>query len=216
MSYSAARYHKASELLEQIMAASTAADGVVDRYFKSHRNMGSTDRRFAAATVYGCLRRRRELLAMVAAVAPDAQQIDLTPARLLVGVYLLVNDAWLAADFEQTGFEPYARLYEVALKTFDRTRLTEAERLNLPDWLHGSLSQQLQGAELERSAEALSQVATVDLRVNLRQVTRAQLLAALNQLDADTQLTPFSSGGLRRSSRGPLQNTQAFKRARGV
>jgi len=212
LSYSAARYHKASELLEQIMAASTAADGVVDRYFKSHRNMGSTDRRFAAATVYGCLRRRRELLAMVAAVAPDAQQIDLTPARLLVGVYLLVNDAWLAADFEQTGFEPYARLYEVALKTFDRTRLTEAERLNLPDWLHGSLSQQLQGAELESSAEALSQVATVDLRVNLRQVTRAQLLAALNQLDADTQLTPFSSGGLRRSSRGPLQNTQAFKR----
>ena len=59
MKYQMARYAKASELLGQVLLASGPADGVVDRYFKAHRNMGSTDRRFAGAVVYGCLRRQR-------------------------------------------------------------------------------------------------------------------------------------------------------------
>ena len=120
MSYSPARYKKATELLEQVMASSTAADGVVDRYFKGHRNMGSTDRRFAAATVYGCLRRQRELLAMIESIVPILPDTDLTPAALLVGMYLMVNDDWSPDDFALTQFSGFAAAHQGAIKTFDR------------------------------------------------------------------------------------------------
>ena len=211
MSYSAARYKKSSELLGQVMASSTAADGVVDRYFKAHRNMGSTDRRFAAATVYGCLRRQRELLAMIEAIAPELPDTDLTPAALLVGMYLMVNDAWSPDDFALTQFATFAAAHQGAILAFDRSRLAPAERMNLPDWLYVPLAEQLPVDDLEDLAQALSQVAAVDLRVNQRRGQRQQLLAELQSQDIYTQFTALSDFGLRRMTRGPLQNTPAFK-----
>jgi len=88
--YASARFDKATELLTQVLTAQGAADGVIDRYFKAHRNMGSTDRRFAAATVYGCLRHRRELLAVAKAVIKEPWPVN--DAAMLVGLYLLRYD----------------------------------------------------------------------------------------------------------------------------
>ena len=209
MKYQMARYAKASELLGQVLLASGPADGVVDRYFKAHRNMGSTDRRFAGAVVYGCLRRQRELLAMAQCLAPGADEP--TAAGLLTGLYLMTADGWLPDDFEHTDFAVFAATHGHAIKHFDRARLHPAEQLNLPDWLYASLQQQLPATEVEALAAALDETAPVDLRVNLRQCSRAQLAATLAEQGIDTVLTPLAAAGLRRLVRGPLQNTPAFK-----
>lgn len=206
-----ARYAKASELLGQVLQASGPADGVVDRYFKAHRNMGSTDRRFAGGVVYGCLRRQRELLAMAQCLAPATDLSELGDAGLLTGLYLMTADGWLPGDFEHTNFAAFAAAHGHAIKHFDRSRLSPAEQLNLPDWLYLSLLHQLPSAEVDALAAALDEPASVDLRVNLRQCTREQLAAALAEQGLDTLPTPLASAGLRRAVRGPLQNTPAFK-----
>ena len=221
--YASARFDKATELLTQVLTAQGAADGVIDRYFKAHRNMGSTDRRFAAATVYGCLRHRRELLAVAKAVIKEPWPVN--DAAMLVGLYLLRYERWPAEEFNQTQFADVVTIDRGAiddsghksasqvdrLLQFDSRTLPTAERLSLPDWLYNALNRQLSEAETFELVESLNQPATVDLRVNLRQGSVEQLRQALLAEDIETLPTPISTCGLRRAIRGPLQNTRAFK-----
>ncbi|MGH8400940.1 MAG: hypothetical protein ACRESU_07545, partial [Gammaproteobacteria bacterium] len=80
------RLHQATELLDGIISQPQyPADSVMDRYFSTHRKMGSKDRGFAAETVYACLRHRRELAALALPVAGEAAD----SAAWLVGTYLL-------------------------------------------------------------------------------------------------------------------------------
>jgi 16S rRNA (cytosine967-C5)-methyltransferase len=221
--YASAKFDKATELLAQVLTAPGAADGVIDRYFKAHRNMGSTDRRFAAATVYGCLRHRRELLAIAKEVIKEPWPIDDT--AMLVGVFLLRYERWPAEAFKPTVFadivniRPYPESdgdeksvsFADHLRQFDSRRLPPAEQLSLPDWLYHALNSQMSEAEISDLVESLNQPATVDLRVNLRQGSVEQLRQALLAEDIETAPTTLSSYGLRRAIRGPLQNTRAFK-----
>jgi 16S rRNA (cytosine967-C5)-methyltransferase len=221
--YASARFDKATELLTQVLTAPGAADGIIDRYFKAHRNMGSTDRRIAAATVYGCLRHRRELMAIAREVIAEPWPIDAT--AMLVGLFLLRYERWPAESFKPTVFanivnnasgvdsdsEATSLNWVDRLLQFDSRQLPSAERLSLPDWLYQALNSQLSEAEITDLVESLNQPATVDLRVNLRLGSVEQLMQALLAEDIETTPTPLSTCGLRRAIRGPLQNTRAFK-----
>jgi 16S rRNA (cytosine967-C5)-methyltransferase len=219
--YASARFDKATELLNQVLCAPGAADGVIDRYFKAHRNMGSTDRRFAAATVYGCLRHRRELLAIAREVITVPSSID--DAAMLVGVFLLRFELWPAEAFSNTVFADIIRLKPEAagdkrstnlvehLQQYDTSQLPAAERLSLPDWLYQALASQVSATEITDLVACLNQPATVDLRANLRRGSVEQLRQALLAEDIETTPTSLSICGLRRAIRGPLQNTRVFK-----
>ena len=221
--YASAKFDKAVELLTQVLTASGAADGVIDRYFKAHRNMGSTDRRFAAATVYGCLRHRRELMAIASEVIKAPWSID--DSAMLVGMFLLRYEGWTADVFTPTVFADIVNNKPEAINNsgrnllsqgdlllqFDSRKLSAAEHLSLPDWLYQALNRQLSDVEIIDLVTSLNQPATVDLRVNLRHGSVEQLGRALLAEDIETMPTSISVCGLRRATRGPLQNTRAFK-----
>ncbi|HZP12748.1 MAG TPA: RsmB/NOP family class I SAM-dependent RNA methyltransferase [Nevskiaceae bacterium] len=93
----------------------------------------------------------------------------------------------------------------------DESKLTEAQRLNLPDWLYTSLIAHYGPEETRAIAAALQQPATVDLRVNTLRATRdkARMLLADDEIVA--QPTSLSPIGLRLGKRAPLQATHAYK-----
>jgi 16S rRNA (cytosine967-C5)-methyltransferase len=201
------RLRQCSELLEELLRFQQPADQIIERYFKAHRAMGAKDRRFAAETVYACLRHRRALLCAAGPLAELGESTRLLATHLLTecgwsGRALI--DAGIGADFVPRLVQ-YVRQANPAKWSF-------AERHSLPDWLAQALLAARDAAGAEACAQALNRPAPVDLRVNTLRTSRQALADRLSALDLPCSATPYSEVGLRRKQRGPLFQTQEFQR----
>jgi 16S rRNA (cytosine967-C5)-methyltransferase len=199
--FRAAHFHRSVELLAAILNAPTPADKQMERYFRAHREMGARDRGNVAETVYGCLRRGRELAWWSGSPEP----------RAWVFAYLLRVagsgvDAVVALDRRP---DTRAVADRILAQHGDPPA---AVRANLPDPLWARLSEQRGSADASRLAAALNQPAPVDLRANTRVATRDELRAELARAGIDCEPTPRSPWGLRRHDRRPLFATEAFRR----
>src|SRR5690606_11356602 len=200
-----ARFHQASELLALCLDAAAPADRQMDAYFRAHKQMGSKDRAFAAETVYGCLRRKRELEWYCAslAAAPGAEW--------LVAVWLLRYAGWSGRALADAGFDGDAHALAAAIRTADPASAPFAVRANLPDWLAAPLLARHSEDDVLALAAALNRPAPVDLRVNLHKTTRERLRIVLMDAGIAMEGTPYSPLGLRRAQRGPLFNLPVFR-----
>ncbi len=201
------RFRQARELLEPILTFTAPADQIIERYFKSHKQMGSKDRAFAAETVYGVLRHWRELQAQARLIAGD-QHTDLDQ---IIALYLLGKGGWSARALQAADWPGDADQLVQQLRSLDKTALTTAERLNLSDDSYQRLRAQMSEAELQQLAQALNQPAPVDMRVNTQRSDREKVATQLAAEGYDCTPTPLSPLGLRRAQRGPLFNTSVFK-----
>lgn len=183
------------------------ADSIMERYLGAHRQMGSKDRGFAAETVYGCLRHKRELAALATPVAGEMAET----APWLVATYLLKYAGWSARVLDEAGFAGDAVALVERVRALDLFEFSLAVRANLPDWLAERLLAQFGEAETLQLAAALNQPAPVDIRVNTLKTERDALRQALATAEYDMTPTPYSPTGLRRDKRGPLFNTPEFR-----
>jgi 16S rRNA (cytosine967-C5)-methyltransferase len=189
----------------------------MDRYFRSHRNMGSRDRASAAETVYGCLRRLRCLEAMAGLGEPSVSDPAAPPDRrreavpVVVGAYLLLHGGWDAPTLQQAGLDSDASALLHTLQAADPDTLPFEVRVSLPDGLAAPLRLQFEEVELLALAEALNGPAPVDLRVNTLRARREEVAGLLASEGFPCTPTPLSPWGLRRPERGPLFNTRAFR-----
>ncbi len=204
-----ARLRQATVLLGQILEFTFPADAVIDHYFRAHRNMGSKDRAFAAETVYGCLRHKRELEALYEPV--HKPESDEETSRWLVAAWLLKYGGWSARALGQAGFNAGAVELVERIRARDLFEFPLAVRANLPDWLAESLVRQFGEEETLKLAEALNQPAPVDIRVNSLKTNREILQAQLKEEGYELAPTPYSPYGLRRDQRGPLFTSHAFR-----
>ena len=80
------------ELLGNIRASSKPADSLMEAFFRSHKYLGSHDRRFIAETTYGTLRnlRRCEFL-LQSAIGDSAASVSREDGLLLLPVTFLVG-----------------------------------------------------------------------------------------------------------------------------
>ncbi|HET7922017.1 MAG TPA: RsmB/NOP family class I SAM-dependent RNA methyltransferase [Gammaproteobacteria bacterium] len=206
--YAHARLGQATALLEQVLSQPQfPADAIMERFFRANHKMGSKDRGFAAETVYGCLRHRRELAALAVPIAGDAADSEVW----LAATWLLKHAGWSARVLAQAGFEGDAVALVERVRALDMFEFPFAVRANLPDWLADRLVAQFGESETLELAEALNQPAPVDIRVNTLKTDRDSLRQTLAQAEYETAPTPYSPIGLRRDKRGPLFNTPAFR-----
>jgi 16S rRNA (cytosine967-C5)-methyltransferase len=204
------RLGQATEILGAILAESRApADHLIDQYFRNRRQMGAKDRGFAAETVYGCLRRKGELAALLEPCAPVGLNA-LEHARWLVATYLLKYSGWSGRALSEAGFADADALVA-------RVRSTKSEdlpfsaRINMPEWLAEKLLAQYGEAEAVALSEALNRAAQVGIRVNTLRTDRESLLQRLADSGNPCEPTTYSPIGLQRDKRGPLFNTEEFK-----
>lgn len=204
------RLNQATEILAAILSETRSpADHLIDQYFRAHRQMGSKDRAFAAETVYGCLRRKGELEALMASCLPAGLDAP-GHARWLVATYLLKYSGWSGRALTEAGFkDPDALVARVrSVKTED---LPFSARISMPDWLAEKLVAQLGKAEAVALSESLNRAAQVGIRVNTLRASRDELAAKLAEEGNPCETMRYSPIGLQRDKRGPLFNTDAFK-----
>jgi 16S rRNA (cytosine967-C5)-methyltransferase len=210
-----ARLSAAIELLETMEEAGRKpADAVANNFFRERRFIGSGDRRAVSERVWGVLRfrRRYEWWLERAGALP-------TP-RLLVAASLLLEGwslAGLTQSFAGGQFGPLplnqqelAVLRPLENHTSDHPDMTDAVRLNVPDWIVPHLQMRF-GPALHDEMAALAEPAPLDLRVNLLKSSLEDARAALAAEGIEAAPTPYSPWGLRVPHRRAVTSGAAFQ-----
>lgn len=204
------RLNQASELLQSILTESRSpADHIIDQYFRARRQMGSKDRAFAAETVYGCLRRKGELEALMAPCLPQELD-DQERVRWLVATYLLKYSGWSGRALSEAGFGDAGDLV-ARIRSTKTEELPFSARINMPGWLTEKLVAQYGEVEAVALSEALNRPAQVGIRVNTLRTDRDTLAKRLTESGNPCEPMKYSPIGLQRDKRGPLFNTDEFK-----
>jgi 16S rRNA (cytosine967-C5)-methyltransferase len=216
----------ALELIEIVSAPGPyPADARVGRFFRSRRFLGSHDRRVIGEAAYSWLRHFPRAQARWKAWSRARGIPDWptqAPARLhyLPDILTLARDRLFPLGFEETlnaakSFSPPEALRSDFLSDGDwpedpLERL--AAQLSLPLWLAERLVEERGAHAVKPLGVALLEQATVDLRVNLRKVSREKARRSLEEeLNCPVELTSLSPLGLRIRDRKNLSATRASR-----
>lgn len=213
-----ARSQTAIELLDDLPAG-RPADRFLSGYFRSHRFIGSKDRREIADLVFGVFRRRAQLDWWIAKGADDAidagNRARVLAARVLVSGW---HEDAIAQAFDGGKYRPgalsederglVARLAR-SDGSIDAPNQPAPVRYNYPQWLDPLLRQSL-GDAFEAEMAALLETACVDLRVNRLKATRVKVLALLAGEGIEAASTPHSPDGVRLAARRTLPALKVF------
>ena len=200
MRFTPALFNHTEALLSELLRSTFPADLVVSRYFRQHRELGHADRGFVAETVYAVLRRKRSLSARCGN--------DITSRRLLLATLACVhglNRRELDMVLNEVEGKWLAQAKAVKLED-----LPPAVRLDLPDWLYETLSQQFEAPALDLLAASLNQSAPLDLRVNFLKAEREAVLAQLNTDGLAAEPCRYSPIGIRLAGKPSLSRHPLF------
>jgi 16S rRNA (cytosine967-C5)-methyltransferase len=190
----------AVELLRRLLRFDAPADGVVSAFFRTQRSLGPRERHALAETAYAVLRRRLLLQHLAqSGRGPLERRLVLLGWQGEQGALERVLDAGEAA------WLGHCRAIDVAT-------LPDKLRHNLPDWLAGTLREELGAEAFGALAEALLQPAPLDLRVNVLKAKREAVQRELAAAGIEAQPTPFSPWGLRVMGKPALQKLGVFTR----
>jgi 16S rRNA (cytosine967-C5)-methyltransferase len=215
------RIQAAIELLSEIFTSWQSekrfpADKHLERYFKSHRYIGSKDRAAVGELVYWVLRYKASLEWWLERLKGDVH------ARSMVLTALMLrkdfSPAELAAMTQDSQYAlprlspPEATRCEQLYKetSIEHPDMPPHVRLNYPLWVHDILREGF-GEDLEKAMRAMNEQASTDLRVNTLKTTREALLSGLEGEGFEGTPTPVSPIGIRLSKRAPIFTSKYFK-----
>jgi 16S rRNA (cytosine967-C5)-methyltransferase len=197
----------ALELAAEARAEWAYTSEVISRAFRTHRELGSTERRLIAETVYGLVRWERRLRAIGAelrkAARGKAESLsDAAQDELL----LLIHEARSGVDAALVAGE-VSRLLGSEIAP---GRLTSEEAglghssgidraalaISFPTWLLERFSTDLGEAEGQALAAAMNDRAPLAIRVNSAKIQRDALVERLKSENVVARPTPLSNEGL--------------------
>jgi len=215
----------AQELLLLIRPSDRPADSLIDSFFRSHKYLGSHDRRFIAETTYGTLRhlRRCEVALSEALGNMTASTSREDRSLLLLMSYLLLVERSTSIPLPDVA----SRLQSTSLKeSLDQIvgRIIHADasgtggsveqlgiRYSFPDWMVSRFLDQFGGEETERICRSLNELAPLTLRVNTLKTTIKECQDALRSDGVETERTKLSPFGLEVSKRINVFQLKAFR-----
>lgn len=188
-----ARAAAAVEVLDRVLAGEPAEKALTN-WGRASRFAGSGDRAAVRDIVYDALRRRASSAALGGGLTGRGLVLGLMRAAGQEALFSGEGHAPLPPAPEEAGREP-----------------TEAERLDLPDWLVPELRASL-GEDFEAVAEALRSRAPVFLRVNLVKTDVAGAVAALADEGIVARPHPLSKTALEVTENArKIQNSKAYR-----
>lgn len=179
-----ARLQTVIEIADILFAFEQPADNTINTYFRSHRYIGSRDRRAIADLVWRVMRHYGRLSSL--------SEEFLTGRTAVLGL-LHYQDEQSLGLFNGTQYAP-APLSEKEkewLKNLPASLPSAA--LECPDWLKDRID--------ASDVDAMSFSAPTDLRVNLLRTNRKYVLSRLEEEGIKAQKTPFSPWGIRLNER---------------
>lgn len=218
------------ELFEHIDKNTKPIDRLVSGFSHQRRYIGSRDRRFISDTVYGMVRHRRFIEALLEhwiAEHPSTAQVNKIPERYLP-LYIAFGIGVQAVPVEQMVDNVRSR-WEILFPSIDCQQYSgwvaqhasldflandDVVRLGVQysfqDWMVQAWKQQF-GDEVVHLMKALNQPAPTTLRVNLLKTTREQCIQRLKDEQLEAEPTKYSSVGLVTKKRFQVSAIQTFK-----
>ena len=221
------------ELLELVDRSTQPPDHIVSDFFKSKKYLGSHDRRFISETVFGMIRHRRFLEALLeqyVSLHPAEDSLDATRQRYLslFVVYGVAVQNHIENSQPASGVVPesYWKTYfpKFELQSFiewilsnktlgfleDDAVVQLGVRYSFLEWMIEEWQHQI-GDEVEELLAACNSPAPVTLRVNLTKVSREDCMLRLRAEGVEATPTRLSQAGLISQKRFNQQALQSFK-----
>jgi 16S rRNA (cytosine967-C5)-methyltransferase len=215
----------AQELLQSVRSSDKPADSVIDSFFRSHKYLGSHDRRFLAETLYGTLRHLRRCDTVLQQVMEDAR-LDLLRndgLLMILATYLLLVDrriplsgADLAPLIKSSRMK--SQLDDLLARIAAAPEPGTAEpaerigfRYSFPSWMVERLLSQYGEEETERICTSLNQQAPLTLRVNTLRTNVEECRRILEKEGVATVRTKLSPVGLEVGKRINVFQLQSFQ-----
>jgi 16S rRNA (cytosine967-C5)-methyltransferase len=216
----------AAELLQQVRSSERPADSIIDIFFRSHKYLGSHDRRFIAEATYGTLRhlRKCEHLLLNALGSHTEGIIPEDGFLLLLTTYLIaLDDRRTKVTVED--LQPILKSVKLKshlagiLEAMDPSQMLPegdaaepiALKYSFPDWMIERFIKQYGETETEALCRSLNEQAPVTLRVNELKSSVETCQKALKAEGIDTLTTDLSPIGLHLTKRTNVFQLQAFR-----
>ncbi len=201
------------EVYDLILRSEHPADSTIDTFFRTHKYLGSHDRRFVAETAYGMLRQKNR----IEWLCENSDAESLIPAKnpasflgCLVYRTAFANDASavLVNDLDAETAEKaalslfLARIEEKNSEIESGTALGSGStsdlslRYSYPEWMIKEWRVQFGDEETVRMCAALNAPAPLTLRVNTLKTSVEDCQEALAREKIDAERTKFSGVGL--------------------
>ncbi len=212
------------ELLGCIRASSKPADSLIDSFFRSHKYLGSHDRRFIAESVYGTLRHLRRCESLVyRAVGGEGIKLEEADGHLLLIVAYRVafgSDTVTAADIVPKLASP--NLKNKASEILESLRREHPDppvdavgklgvEYSFPDWMVRKIMELYGESETEQILRSLNDPAPLTLRVNTLKTTVDQCQAELGKQGVHATRTKHSPVGLHIEKRLNVFSLKSFQ-----
>jgi 16S rRNA (cytosine967-C5)-methyltransferase len=213
------------EVLQLIRESGRPADNLIDTFFRTHKYLGSHDRKFVAETAYGTLRHLRrcqETLLQVLGGQADGMLAE-DGFLLLAVTYLLIADRRTHIDdndvveaVKSGRLKPQIRSILKAIPDAHGPIPVDAvERIGLqysfPDWMVRRFIEQYGEPEAEKICESLNEQAPLTLRVNTLKTTVEDCQRSLSEEGVQTKTCRLSPFGLLVSKRMNVFQLQTFR-----
>ena len=217
------------ELLELADKSTQPLDRLVADFFRNRKYLGSHDRRFIAETLYGIIRHRRLLEALLEQyilIHPDSAELDKARQRYLP-LYVIfsvhpdltspsiqyIPVSYWKTYFPNIDLEKFVRWIK-GHASLDFLDVEDAVRLGIrysfQDWMVQDWLEYV-GKETEQLLQSLNQQATLTIRVNTLRTTREQLQQQLHSEGVESEVTRYSPAGLIVKKRFNVHTSKAFK-----
>lgn len=212
------------ELLGKIHASSKPADSLIDSFFRSHKYLGSHDRRFIAETAYGTLRHLRKCdFLLQRALGKESVDVKKEDAHLLLAVTYLIAVEKRAIPAEDVASKTASHELKKNLaavlgdlaKDTPPSDLENAERIGVeysyPTWLVQKFIDEFGSEEAENICRSLNEPAPLTLRVNSLKTTVEQCQEELGKEGIQTTRTLYSPYGLNVGKRINIFGLESFQ-----
>ncbi len=209
-----ARIQAVFEVLQRIESARIPMDGTVGDYMRHRKYIGAKDRANIVERAYNIVRAYARLCWWIAHEGRE-------PApRLLLLAWLALGEGMdtdrIESLFDGSTYAPEslndderAFLRSVAGRPLDHADMPDAVRVECPpDW-EAPMRARF-GDDFVPEMTAMMESAPLDLRVNVRKITREQTQASLAKDRVDTAPSRWSPWGLRTKGKVFLSHTKAF------
>ncbi len=212
------------EVLSRIRASSKPADSLIDSFFRSHKYLGSHDRRFIAETVYGTLRhlRKCEFILRQSLGSESIEVKNEDGLLLLIATYLIgvAKQSISSAEIVPRVNSPHLKKkLSVLLKNlsadYPLPKANDVETIGIqhsfPDWMVERFVNEYGREETERICQSLNEPAPLTLRANTLKTTVEQCKASLAQEGVEAQRTRLSPDGLQITKRLNVFSLKSFQ-----
>lgn len=212
------------ELLGNIRSSTKPADSLIDSFFRSHKYLGSHDRRFIAETVYGTLRHLRRCEYILQQVlGEDARETTREDGLLLLVVTYLValeGTSLTAADVAAKVVAGGTRQHvpDILAKLAGEYPISDTDdsehlgiQYSYPTWMVRRFLDEFGRDDTIKLCESLNEPAPLTLRVNTLKTTVVECQEALGQQGVQTSTTATSPLGLQVKKRINVFSLKSFQ-----